>query len=84
MTCNCVKTVNENLKSHNTRLSLGFSMTQDYGVISRLLIQTEKADKNSRVKMTSVAATFCPFCGVKFNGCAFGEETTCVKSVDAT
>jgi len=72
MTCNCVNTVNENLKPHNTKLALGFSMTQDRTMFTRLLIQTEKADKNSRVKTMSVTATFCPFCGVKFNGCALG------------
>jgi hypothetical protein len=73
MTCSCVKQVNEKLAENNVRLAVGLAVTKDLGVITRLLIRTEKKDRNKRTKPLNVSATFCPFCGVKFDGCAMAE-----------
>lgn len=73
MTCSCVKQVNEKLAQHNGQLAVGFGITADMGVITRLLIGTEKKDKSKRTRPPVVSATFCPFCGVKFDGCAMAE-----------
>jgi copper chaperone CopZ len=70
MACNCVKTVNEQLAKANGELSIGFGMTKDMGIITRLIIGTVKKDKSKRDKPPIVSATFCPFCGTKFDGCA--------------
>lgn len=75
MTCGCVKKVNEHLANQNGRLAVGFAVT-DSGLITRLIIGTEKVDKSKRAKPPIVSATFCPFCGVKFDGCAMAEATT--------
>ena len=65
MTCDCMKLVNEKLAAHNGRLATGFQLTADMGIRKRLLLATEKIDKNKRKPVPSVTASYCPFCGVK-------------------
>jgi len=73
MSCACVKKVNEQLAQVNGQLAIGFGVTKDMGIITRLIIGTEKKDKSKRSKPPIVSATFCPFCGTKFDGCAMAE-----------
>ena len=75
MACGCVKKVNEQLAAQNGRLAVGFSVTRDNRMITRLIIGTEKVSSGVRKKPPIVSATFCPFCGTKFDGCAMAEPT---------
>lgn len=62
--CDCVARVNEKLAPKNGRLAVGLGITADGQVIGRLLVQTEKLDRNKRgAKVPHVVASFCPFCG---------------------
>ena len=63
--CDCVIKVNEALKASNGRLAIGIGITPGLGVVSRLLLSIEKADKSNRKKPPAVSASFCPFCGDK-------------------
>lgn len=79
MACHCIKNVNEKLSEHNGQLAIGFGVTGDLGIVSRLLIGVEKKDKSKRAKPPLVSAAYCPFCGTKFDGCAMKSPL-----VDAT
>lgn len=63
--CDCITIVNEQLRPANGRLTVGLGITADMGVVARLLLGVEKADKNNRKAPPNVSATFCPFCGSK-------------------
>ena len=65
MTCDCMKLVNEKLAAHNGRLATAFQLTADMGIRMRLLLATEKIDKNKRKPVPSVMAFYCPFCGTE-------------------
>lgn len=74
MVCRCVKEVNEQLAASNAQLAIGFGIRNDNTVITRLIIGTEKKKNRAvRTKPPIVSATFCPFCGTKFDGCAMAE-----------
>lgn len=62
--CDCVKRVNAQLAPKNSMLAMGLGITADNRMIGRLLIQTEKLDRNKRgAKSPAVVASYCPFCG---------------------
>ena len=63
--CDCVRLVNAQLLQSNGRLAIGLGITPGLGVVSRLLLNIEKADKGNRKKPPAVSASFCPFCGDK-------------------
>jgi hypothetical protein len=59
----CIKRINEQLKEHNTQISVALSLTDP----GRELIHvgTSKADLSSRKKPMSMFASYCPFCGIR-------------------
>lgn len=67
MACECVGVINAKLKERNTRLTQAI-------VLSRrkhdgLLVQTEQIETGrGKAKATAMFPTFCPFCGVKYDG----------------
>jgi len=61
--CECIKQMDDALEAHNGKLSVGFGVTQDMGLVMRLMIGTEKIDKTKRKPVPYVYAAFCPFCG---------------------
>ena len=63
--CECIRQVNERLKEHNGRLTIGLGITPSMGVVARLLLGVEKANKSDRRKPPAVSASHCPFCGDK-------------------
>lgn len=67
MACNCVETVNEKLKERNTRLTQAIVL----GECSHdgLMLETEQVETGrGKPKKVSMFLTFCPFCGVKYDG----------------
>ena len=64
--CDCVSKVNDHLAAQNGRLVMGLRIAPGMRVIGRLMLQTEKLDKNKRgPRPPLVSVTFCPFCGQK-------------------
>lgn len=67
MSCDCKETFNEKLKEYNGKLSLGFSFSRNGDPAqTHLMIGVEKIDRKSRVKPPLAIATFCPFCGTRY------------------
>jgi len=65
--CECVKKIDEQLKSKNLRIGMAMSTTPDMSrITARLLVATEKIDKKIRKPVPFVVASFCPFCGLKW------------------
>jgi hypothetical protein len=67
MACNCVEIVNEKLKERNTRLTQAMM----FGEVKhdRLMLETEQLETGrGKAKAVSMFLTYCPFCGVKYDG----------------
>lgn len=60
MTCNCITEVNAKLAEHNAEIVVTF-----YPFV-RPVIDTQKVDSKKRGKPPLAVATFCPFCGVRY------------------
>lgn len=70
MACNCVEEVNEKLKERNTRLSQALMFSKKGRENNPdLMLQTEQIETGrGKQKAVSMFLTFCPFCGVKYDG----------------
>lgn len=66
--CDCTTEVDKQLaeRGSNTRLAFAMQVTEDMGLKYCLLVGVEKIDKSKRKPPMLVTATFCPFCGEKF------------------
>jgi hypothetical protein len=66
--CDCATEVDKQLAERecNTRLAFAMQITKDMGIRYCLLVGVEKIDKSKRKPAMLVTATFCPFCGKKF------------------
>lgn len=62
--CDCVKIINAQLASQNTRIKEAIQIVNDGDPVGVVLIETEKILPKLR-KHVSLSATFCPFCGIK-------------------
>ena len=67
MTCGCIKMLDEHLAKHNSRIVVALTFGGDGEL--RVAIPTEKINPRSRDRMSAVA-TFCPFCGTKYDPAA--------------
>lgn len=66
--CECVDKLNEQLKEHNTRIVIPIMLnkkTLDFASANTLVV-TEKVDSAKRGKPLKVSASYCPFCGKKY------------------
>ena len=63
--CNCIEEMNKELEKQNmnTKLELAFGMK---GVIKKVLICVVKLDDKIKKKPIKLFATYCPFCGQKY------------------
>lgn len=65
MTCSCIADVDAMLAERNTRIMLPIMLGADQ--TSRPMIVTEQIEKGrGKKKAVGMFATFCPFCGVKY------------------
>ncbi len=63
--CNCADEMDAKLKDHGGKLVRAIALRGNT-LIARLLVSTEKTDPKKRKPLPVVAASFCPFCGVRF------------------
>lgn len=61
--CDCAGKVTEQLNSQGAELKVSYSLMT--GLV-RTYVVTEKVDPRSRTKLVPLLATFCPFCGEKY------------------
>lgn len=67
MACTCIKTVNEDLRTkHNTELVWLMDFRGEGP--TRCVVETQTHVKKRGAKPITVAANYCPFCGVKYEG----------------
>lgn len=66
--CDCIERVNEKLKeaNMNTVIDLPLIISGNRFGVGRCCVETRKLDEKNRKKPVSLFATFCPFCGVKY------------------
>jgi len=67
--CECIQRANEMFKEHNMRIVTPMTIDDKrrLGPLPKATILTERLDKKKRGNPMSLVATFCPFCGVKYD-----------------
>lgn len=67
--CECIENIDQKLKENktNTRIKtpITFSVKNGFGPI-RTVVTTEKIDKSERKVPMMLQASYCPFCGEKY------------------
>ena len=67
MPCECLKTINEQLKAKNTEVSTAFAVNPDLSEMHHvILVASNKVDSSKRGRPVQISATYCPFCGVRW------------------
>ncbi len=66
MSCNCVEEVNQRIKDKNVRIGVGLTLIENKRLSVVVLVAAEKIDKKKRGRVPSLIATYCPFCGKKW------------------
>ena len=70
MSCNCIKLIQAELKTTdlNTQLDIPFSIDIQRGRMSTPMVRLAVVKLNPKVrkKPTTLVATYCPFCGKKY------------------
>lgn len=69
--CDCIEKTQESLKTlgKNTQLVIPLVINRIKGVpeIDRVVVATCKLDDRNKQKPITLLATYCPFCGEKYN-----------------
>lgn len=64
--CNCIELTNKALIEHNTELGVRWQWLPNGSVITSVRIATEILTKKRGAKPMNILATFCPFCGQRY------------------
>lgn len=67
--CECIDKIDENLKKagHNTAIDVPIIFsTSGVTAPQKTTVATVKADKSNRKKPARLYASYCPFCGIKY------------------
>lgn len=62
--CDCIQKFDKHLAEFNTKINIPFWSSS--GFIAPF-VETRKLDATKRGKPKSVAASYCPFCGTKYD-----------------
>jgi hypothetical protein len=71
MACECIAEVNAKLAEHNAQVHVPmFIIGRKPGAEPgpRVFVETIKLDEKRRGKPPALFATFCPFCGIRYEG----------------
>lgn len=63
--CDCRTRIDADLKDRNARLAFGFTFSDGKMELAPPMIMLEKLNPRGK-KPPTLLATFCPFCGTKF------------------
>jgi len=64
--CNCLAQVQEHLAAHNTQIDVGLSIRDNTIKFLGVYLKTHKIDTHKRGQPKNVIASYCPFCGEKY------------------
>ena len=65
--CDCIELTNKELKKYNTRLIIPILWnSQGLKPVEKVVCATEKDDIKNKRKAVNIFATYCPFCGEKY------------------
>lgn len=70
--CNCRAAVDQNLASRNARVAVGMFFGNSRIDLAPPMVVLEKIDGNRRGKLPNLVASYCPFCGKKYEGLSDG------------
>ena len=65
--CNCIVELNKKLIERNTRIVIPITFGSNLSLMGGPIIKTEKIDSKKRVGPVNVLASYCPFCGNKYD-----------------
>ena len=70
--CECIAQMNEGLMEHNTKLEIPIvtrtsEAAYNLSASTRVVIATEKIESRKRTGPVKLFASFCPFCGEKYD-----------------
>jgi hypothetical protein len=70
--CRCREKTNEKLAEYNAQIAVGFTASFEDGPVRKMglappMIETEKLDKKKRGRPPILMASYCPFCGTKYD-----------------
>lgn len=64
--CDCLHLINEKLAAYNTAVSSTLALQNGALKMVGVRIETYKRDTTKRGTAMSLTASYCPFCGVKY------------------
>lgn len=75
MSCDCIKQMDAKLAPHNTRLAVTFGFSRATGKSVTLpTILVEKVESRKRGSEALAIASFCPFCGERYDAPATNAQ----------
>lgn len=64
--CDCIRMVNEKLEQYNTRVDRTLAVVDGTFKVMGAVIRSSKIDEGKSGKPMQITASFCPFCGEKY------------------
>lgn len=65
--CDCIAKIDEHLSQYNTKLNAALGVIDGQIYLLGVKIETYKINTKQRGPAKKVVATYCPFCGEKYN-----------------
>lgn len=65
--CDCMKQINDELAQYNTRLDPVMALRDGTLHMAGVRIETVKIDSKKRGRPKRLVASYCPFCGKKYD-----------------
>lgn len=65
--CECIRLINEQLEERNTHISRKIAYKDGELKVLGAVIETYKIDSKKRGKPFTLLASYCPFCGEKYD-----------------
>lgn len=68
--CDCIREIDEHLEKYNTKLGAAIGIRDRQLVLFGVYIETYKIETKRRGRPKAIVASYCPFCGEKYQNAA--------------